>query len=139
MYIGLWALEEPSCVAWICVLRFWFVILLRCGRLPFASQLGWLGPLRHRADIGQTQLHLSFLRHESRAAVLPPSSGAARQIVDSVTPKNGLSSPAVEKPDSRKHPSTQVRDGCHFNSNNYLTLQRSSMTRQAKHSNLHFV
>ena len=79
MYIGLWALEEPSCVAWICVLRFWFVILLRCGRLPFASQLGWLGPLRHRADIGQTQLHLSFLRHESRAAVLPPSSGAAWQ------------------------------------------------------------
>ena len=42
-----------------------FVVLLRCGRLPFASQLGWLGLLRHGADIGQTQ-------RESRAAVLPP-------------------------------------------------------------------
>ena len=45
-YIGLWALEaEPSLVAWICVLRLWFVVLLRCGRLPSASQLGWLGAL----------------------------------------------------------------------------------------------
>ena len=48
-----------------------FVALLRCGRLPFASQLGWLGLLRHGADIGQTQLRLSLLRRESRAAVLP--------------------------------------------------------------------
>ena len=40
---------------------------------------GWLGLLRHGADIGQTQLHLSLLRRESRAAVLPSSSGAARQ------------------------------------------------------------
>ena len=48
--------------------RLVFVALLRCGRLPFASQLGWLGLLRHGADIGQTQL----LRRESRAAVLPP-------------------------------------------------------------------
>ena len=47
-----------------------FVDLLRCGRLPFASQLGRLGLLRHGADIGQTQLRL--LRRESRAAVLPP-------------------------------------------------------------------
>ena len=62
MHIGLWALKEPSCVAWICVLCFWFVILLRCGRFPFASQLGWLGPLRHSADIGQTQSGLSLLR-----------------------------------------------------------------------------
>ena len=54
--------------AWICVLRFlWFVVLLRCGRLPFASQLGWLSPLQHGADIGQTHLHLSLLRHESLA------------------------------------------------------------------------
>ena len=34
---------EPSCGAWICVLCLWFVVLLRCGRLPFASHLGWLG------------------------------------------------------------------------------------------------
>ena len=32
-----------------------FVALLRCGRIPSASQLGWLGLLRHGADIGQTQ------------------------------------------------------------------------------------
>ena len=32
-------------------------------------------------DIGQTQLRLSLLRRESRAAVLP-SSGAARQEID---------------------------------------------------------
>ena len=31
MYIGLWALEEPSSGAWIFVLRLWFVVLLRCG------------------------------------------------------------------------------------------------------------
>ena len=68
MYIGIWALKGPSCGAWICVLHLWFVILHRCGRLPFDSQLGWLGPLGQGADIGQ-----------SRAAVLPPSSGAARQ------------------------------------------------------------
>ena len=59
-----------------------FVALLRCGRLPFASQLGWLGLLRHGADIGQTQLRLSLLRRKSRAAVLPPPSGAARQSCD---------------------------------------------------------
>ena len=53
------------------VLCLCFVALLRCGRLPFASQLGWLGLLRHGADIGQTQLRLSLLRRESRAAVLP--------------------------------------------------------------------
>ena len=53
--------------------------LLRCGRLPFASQLGWLRLLRHGTDIGQTHLRLSLLRRESRAAVLPSSSGAARQ------------------------------------------------------------
>ena len=41
--------------------------LLRCGRLPFASQLGWLGLLQHGADIVQTQLHLSLLRRKSRA------------------------------------------------------------------------
>ena len=45
IYIGLWALEEPSFGAWICVLRLWFVVLLRCGRLPSASQLGRLGAL----------------------------------------------------------------------------------------------
>ena len=28
-YVGLWALEEPSCEAWICVLHLWFVVLLR--------------------------------------------------------------------------------------------------------------
>ena len=46
-----------------------FLHLLFCsilrGRLPFASQLGWLGLLRHGADIGQTQLCLSLLRRES--------------------------------------------------------------------------
>ena len=39
------SLQEPCSVAWIDVLRLWFVILLRCGRLPFASQVGWLSPL----------------------------------------------------------------------------------------------
>ena len=34
------SLQEPCSVAWIDVLRLWFVILLRCGRLPFASQVG---------------------------------------------------------------------------------------------------
>ena len=48
-----------------------FVALLRCGRLPFASQLGRLGAMRHGADIGQTQLGLSLLRRESRSC-LPP-------------------------------------------------------------------
>ena len=79
IYIGLWALEEPSLVAWIFVLRLLFVVLLRCGRLPFASQLGWLGPLQQGADIGQTLLRLSLLRRQSRAAACPSSSGAARQ------------------------------------------------------------
>ena len=31
--------------------------------------------------MSQTQLRWSLLRHESRAAVLPPSSGAARQRI----------------------------------------------------------
>ena len=57
-----------------------FLLSSRCGRLPFASQLGRLGPLRHGADIGQTQLDLSLLRHESRTAACPSSSGAARQF-----------------------------------------------------------
>ena len=68
-------------MVWIDVLCLWFVALLRCGQLPFASQLGWLGLLRHGTDIGQTQLRVSLLRRESRAAVLPPSSGAARQLL----------------------------------------------------------
>ena len=73
IYTGLWALEGPSCEAWICVLRFWFVVLLRWGRLPFASQLGWLGPLQHGANIGQTQLRLVYsgASHELRSC-LPP-------------------------------------------------------------------
>ena len=65
--------------AWICVLHLWFVVLLRCGQLPFASQLGWLGPLRQQLCLAQ--LRLSLLFRESRAAVLPSSSGAAWQKV----------------------------------------------------------
>ena len=72
MYIGLWGLEEPLVSGLDRRSVLVFVALLRCGRLPFASQLGWLGLLRHGADIGQTQLRLSLLRRESRAAVLPP-------------------------------------------------------------------
>ena len=50
MYIGLWTLKELGSVAWIDVLRLWFVVLLRCSRLPFASsKLGWLGPLLRQA------------------------------------------------------------------------------------------
>ena len=80
IYIGLWALKlSVSMVVLVFFECFSEVLLRSCERLPFASQLGWLGPLRHGADIGQTQLRLSLLRHESRAAVLPPSSGAARQ------------------------------------------------------------
>ena len=45
----------------------WSVVLLRFGQLPFASQLGWLGPLQHGANINQTQLWLSLLRCKSRA------------------------------------------------------------------------
>ena len=66
----------------------WIDVLCLCLSLyldevdshAFASQLGWLGLLRHGADIGQTQLRLSLLRRKSRAAVLPPSSGAAPQV-----------------------------------------------------------
>ena len=57
--------------AWICALRLRFVVLLRCGRLPSASQLGWLGALRHGTNIGQTQLHLSLLSRSS-LPVIPP-------------------------------------------------------------------
>ena len=39
----------------------------------------WLGALGHGASIGQTQLHLSLLSRESRAAACPSSSGAAWQ------------------------------------------------------------
>ena len=72
------ALEEPSLGVWICVLRLWFVVLLRHGRLPSASQLGRLGALGHGANIGQTQLRLSLL---SRDAACPSPSGAARQWI----------------------------------------------------------
>ena len=79
IHIGLWALEEPLFVAWIFVLCLWFVVLLRSCRLPSASQLGKLFPLRHGADIGQTQLGRSLLRCKSRTAACPSSSCAARQ------------------------------------------------------------
>ena len=76
-----WALGSPG--ASVCcsdlVLRGCFSVLLRCCRLPSASQLGRLGALGHGADIGQTQLRLSLLSHESRAAACPSPSGAARQ------------------------------------------------------------
>ena len=39
--------------------------------------------MRHGTNmIGQTQLHLSLLRCQSRAGILPPSSGAAWQEAD---------------------------------------------------------
>ena len=79
IYIGLWALTVSVSTVVVVFFECISEVLLRCERLPFASQLGRLGPLRHGADIGQTQLRLSLLRRESRAAVLPPSSGAARQ------------------------------------------------------------
>ena len=68
MYIGLWGLEEPLLVSGLDRRSLLvFVALLRCGQIPSASQLGWLGLLRHGADIGQTQLRLSLLRRESRS------------------------------------------------------------------------
>ena len=61
-------------VFFVCSLSFYL-----CGRLPSASQLGWLGPLRHSADVGQTQLRLSLLSRKSQAAACPSPSGAAWQ------------------------------------------------------------
>ena len=79
IYVGLWALEVSVSDGCSSVLECFSEELLRCERLPFPSQSVWLDVVRHGADMSQTQLRRVLLRHESRAAVLPPSSGAAQQ------------------------------------------------------------
>ena len=69
MYIGLWGLEEPLVSGLDRRSVLVFVALLRCGRLPFASQLGWLGPLPHTALT--LVKHCSGASHELRSCLLP--------------------------------------------------------------------
>ena len=78
MYVGIWALKEPSCGAWIYVLRLWFGcrFTMRLTPICFSAWLAQSVVTRHQH--WSNKVASSLLRHESRAAVLPPSSGAAR-------------------------------------------------------------
>ena len=76
--IGLWGLEDLCLVCSVfggCFSE----VLLRYERLPFASQLGWLGLLRHDARHWSNTVASEFTQTRVTSCGLASPSGAARQ------------------------------------------------------------
>ena len=81
--IGLWGLKDLCLVVCSVFGGCFSEVLLRYERLPFASQLGWLGLMRHDARHRSTTVASEFTQPRVTSCGLAFPSGAARQCVGS--------------------------------------------------------
>ena len=77
--IGLWGLEDLCLDVCFVFGGCFSEVLLRYERLPFASQLGWLGLMRHDARHWSNTVASEFTQTRVTSCGLAFPSGAARQ------------------------------------------------------------